>query len=176
MRMSDWSSDVCSSDLTNILVLGNATRLIVNANSREVLKTERAIAAGESRLSILAPSGMTEQEKYFARFYSRGQVVVFSRDNVGLGIAWDAEYKVIGVGRDARGRQTVNLVDEHGSTIQWDPRLGRAAQINVFTEEQRDLAAGDRVPGRSATKELDLKNAEIGRESCRERGCRNGSI
>src|SRR3546814_17351634 len=122
MRMSDWSSDVCSSDLTNILVLGNATRLIVNANSREVLKTERAIAAGESRLSILAPSGMTEQEKYFARFYSRGQVVVFSRDNVGLGIDRDAEYKVIGVGRDARGRQTVNLVDEHGSTNQWDQR------------------------------------------------------
>src|SRR3546814_12082941 len=99
---------------------------------------------------------MTEQEKYFARFYSRGQVVVFSRDNVGLGIARDAEYKVIGVGRDARGRQTVNLVDEHGRTIQRDPRLGRAAQINVFTDEQRDLAAGDRV--------------QTGSASCRDRG------
>src|SRR3546814_20546744 len=88
---------------------------------------------------------MTEQEKYFARFYSRGQVVVFSRDNVGIGIARDAEYKVIGVGRDARGRQTVNLVDEHGRTIQWDTRLGRAAQITVFTEEQRDIAARDSV-------------------------------
>jgi hypothetical protein len=50
---------------------------------------------------------MTDQEKHFARFYS-SQVVVFSRDNVGLGIARDAEYKVIGIGRDARGRQTVN--------------------------------------------------------------------
>ena len=50
-------------------------------------------------------SGMTDQEKHFARFYSRGQVVVFSRDNVGLGVARDAEYKVIGVGRDARGRR-----------------------------------------------------------------------
>src|SRR3546814_2678920 len=109
---------------TNILVLENATRLIVNTEIREVLKTESAIAAEETRLSILAPSGMTEQEKYFARFYSRGQVVVFSRDNVGLGIARDAEYKVIGVGRDARGRQTVNLVDEHGRTIQWE--IGRA--------------------------------------------------
>src|SRR3546814_574911 len=109
---------------------------------------------------------MTEQEKYFARFYSRGQVVVFSRDNVGLGIARDAEYKVIGVGRDARGRQTVNLVDGHGRTIQWDPRLGRAAQINVFTEEQRDLAAGDRVQWRLVNKELDLKNAERGTVEC----------
>ena len=147
---------------TNILVLENTTRLIVNTKIREALKTEGAIAAEETRLSILAPSGMTEQEKYFARFYSRGQVVVFSRDNVGLGIAGDAEYKVIGVGRDARGRQTVNLVDEHGRTIQWDPRLGRAAQINVFKEEQRDLAAGDRIQWRLVNKELDLKNAERG--------------
>lgn len=147
---------------TNILVLENATRLIVNTKIREALKTEGAIAAEETRLSILAPSGMTDQEKHFARFYSRGQVVVFSRDNVGLGIARDSEYKVIGVGRDARGRQTVNLVDEHGRTIQWDPRLGRAAQINVFKEEQRDLAAGDRIQWRLVNKELDLKNAERG--------------
>lgn len=147
---------------TNILVLENATRLIVNTRIREVLKTEGGLAAEEARLSILSPSGMTDQEKHFARFYSRGQVVVFSRDNVGLGVARDAEYKVIGVGRDARGRQTVNLVDEHGRTIQWDPRLGRASQINVFKEEQRDLAAGDRIQWRLGNKELGLKNAERG--------------
>src|SRR3546814_5591257 len=98
---------------TNILVLENATRLIVNTKIREVLKTESAIAAEETRLSILAQSGMTEQEKYFARFYYSGQVVGFSRDNVGFGLARDAEYKVIGVGLDVRGRRTVHLVDEH---------------------------------------------------------------
>lgn len=147
---------------TNMLVLENATRLIVNTKVREALKTEGALAAEEARLSILFPSGMTDQEKHFARFYSRGQVVVFSRDNVGLGIARDAEYKVIGIGRDSRGRQTVNLVDEHGRTIQWDPRLGRASQINVFREEQRDLAAGDRIQWRLVNKDLDLKNAERG--------------
>lgn len=147
---------------TNILALENATRLIVNTRIREALKTEGALAAEEARLSILSPSGMTDQEKHFARFYSRGQVVVFSRDNVGLGIARDAEYKVIGIGRDARGRQTVNLVDEHGRTIAWDPRLGRASQINVFREEKRDLAAGDRIQWRLVNRDLDLKNAERG--------------
>ncbi|MHA6766206.1 MobF family relaxase [Sphingobium ummariense] len=147
---------------TNILVLENATRLIVNTKVREALKTEGAIAAEETLLSILSPSGMSDQEKHFARFYSRGQVVVFSRNNVGLGIARDAEYKVIGIGRDARGRQTVNLVDEHGRTIHWDPRLGRASQINVFREEARVLAAGDRIQWRLVNKDLDLKNAERG--------------
>lgn len=147
---------------TNILVLENATRLIVNTRIREALKTEGALAAEEARLSILSPSGMTDQEKHFARFYSRGQVVTFSRDNVGLGVARDAEYRVVGVSRDSRGRQTVNLVDEHGRTIQWDPRLGRASQINVFKEEQRDLAAGDRIQWRLVNKELELKNAERG--------------
>ena len=149
-------------DRTNILVLENATRLIVNTKVREALKVEGAVAAEDARLSILSPSGMTDQEKHFARFYSRGQVVVFSRDNAGLGIARDAEYKVVGVGRDARGRQMVNIVDEHGRTIQWDPRLGRASQINVFKDEKRDLAEGDRIQWRLVNKELGLKNAERG--------------
>src|SRR3546814_14697894 len=78
MRISDWSSDVCSSDL-------NATRLIVNTQIREVLKREGAIAAEDARIDILAPSGMTDQEKHFARFYSGGQVVMFARDHAGLG-------------------------------------------------------------------------------------------
>jgi conjugative relaxase-like TrwC/TraI family protein len=149
-------------DRTNILVLENTTRLIVNTKVREALKAEGAIAAEDARLSILSPTGMTDQEKNFARFYSRGQVVVFSRDNVGLGIARDAEYKVVGVGRDDRGRQMVNIVDEHGRTIQWDPRLGRASQINVFKDEKRDLAEGDRIQWRLVNKELGLKNAERG--------------
>jgi len=147
---------------TNILVLENATRLIVNTKVREALKTEGAVAAEEARLSILSPAGMTDQEKHFARFYARGQVVVFSRDNVGLGIARDAEYKVIGVSRDTRGRQVVNLVDEHGRTTQWDPRIGRASQINVFKEEKRDLAVGDRIQWRLVNHDLGLKNAERG--------------
>lgn len=163
MLAVDWvrlTPEQC--EKTNILVLDNASRLIVNTKIREALKTEGAIAAEEARLSILSPSGMTDQEKHFARFHSRGQVVVFSRDNVGLGIARDAEYRVIGVGQDARGRQTVNLVDEHGRTIRWDPRLGRASQVNVFKEEQRDLAVGDRIQWRLVNKELGLKNAERG--------------
>src|SRR3546814_1180638 len=105
MRISDWSSDVCSSDLpenrdkTNILVLDNATRLIVNTQIREVLKREGAIAAEDARIDILAPSGMTDQEKHFARFYSGGQVVMLARDNAGLGIAAGAEYSVSGFAR-----------------------------------------------------------------------------
>lgn len=147
---------------TNILVLENATRLIVNTKVREALKAEGAIAAEDARLLILAPSGMTDQEKNFARFYIRGQVVTFSRDNAGLGIARDAQYKVVGLSRDSRGRQKVSLADENGRTIQWDPRLGRASQINVFREENRDLAAGDRIQWRLVNHELGLKNAERG--------------
>jgi len=133
---------------TNMLVLENATRLIVNSKVREALKIEGAVAAEESRLAILAPAGMSAQEKHFARFYSRGQVVVFARDNPGIGIARDSEYRVQGVSRDGRGRQVVALVDDNGRHIDWDPRLGRAARINVFREELRDLSAGDRIQWR----------------------------
>jgi conjugative relaxase-like TrwC/TraI family protein len=147
---------------TNILVLENATRLIVNSQIREALQKEGVIAAEETRLNVLAPAAMTDQEKHFARFYSGGQVLRFSRDNAGLGIARDTEYRVVGTARDARGRQVVRLVDEHGRAIQWDPRLGRASQVNVFRSEQRDLAKGDRIQWRLVNHELDLKNAERG--------------
>jgi ATP-dependent exoDNAse (exonuclease V) alpha subunit len=147
---------------TNILVLENAMRLIVNAKVRETLKAEGAIAAEEARLSILTPAGMTDQEKHFARFYSGGQVLVFARDKAEIGIARGTEYRVVGTGRDSRGRQIVRLVDEHGRTISWDPRIGRAAHVNVFRSEQRELAAGDRIQWRQVNHELGVKNAERG--------------
>lgn len=147
---------------TNILVLENATRLIVNTKIREALKTEGAVAAEEARLSVLTPSGMSDQEKQMARFYSGGQVLIFSRDHAGSGIARDTEYRVVGIARDGRGRQVVNLVDENGRTIRWDPRLGRASQVNVFKSEERELAAGDRIQWRLVNHDLDLKNAERG--------------
>lgn len=147
---------------TNILVLENATRLIVNTRIRETLKSESAIAAEDTRLAILTPAGLSDQEKHFARFYSGGQVVTFARDVSGSGIARDVEYRVVGTARDANGRQVVRLVDEHGRVIRWDPRLGHARQVNVFNREERDLAEGDRIQWRLANKDLNLKNAERG--------------
>jgi conjugative relaxase-like TrwC/TraI family protein len=147
---------------TNILVLDNATRLIVNTQIRETLKREGVVAAEDTRLSVLTASGMTDEEKRNARFYSGGQVVTFGRDIAGAGIARDTEYRVIGLGRDANGRQMVRLVDENGRTIRWDPRLGSARRVNVFNREERDLGEGDRIQWRLANKDLHLKNAERG--------------
>src|SRR3546814_11181088 len=86
---------------------------------------------------------MTDQEKHFARFYSGGQVVMFARDNAGLGIAAGAEYRVSGLERDARGRQIVRLVDEKVRTILSTPRLGRAPTVDVFIGDKRGIAAVD---------------------------------
>ncbi|WP_397586964.1 MobF family relaxase, partial [Sphingobium fuliginis] len=149
-------------DSTNILVLENATRLAVNAQIREALKKEGGIAIEESRLQILSPAGMSDEEKRFARFYSGGQVVKFGRDIAEIGIVRDAEYRVAGLGRNENGRQIVRLTDEQGRVIRWDPRSTRPRQVNIFEQGERDLAAGDRVQWRLANKELDLKNAERG--------------
>jgi ATP-dependent exoDNAse (exonuclease V) alpha subunit len=147
---------------TNILVLENATRLVVNTRIRETLKREGVVAAEDTRLSILTPSGMSDQEKHAARFYSGGQVVTFSGDVAGAGIARDTEYRVVGVGRDNDGRPVVRLIDENGRMIRWDPRTAKAAQVNVFNREERDLSAGDRLQWRLGNKGLGLKNAERG--------------
>lgn len=147
---------------TNILVLDNATRLIVNSLVREALKKEGVVAAEETRLAILSPGGMGDEEKRMARFYSGGQVVIFSRDNAGAGIARDTEYRVVRVERDGRGRQVVKLADEQGRTLYWDPRRGSVRQVNVFKAEDRNLARGDRIQWRLVNHELGLKNAERG--------------
>jgi conjugative relaxase-like TrwC/TraI family protein len=151
-----------SRDKTNILVLDNATRLVVNGQIRETLKREGVVAAEDTRLQVLTSSGMSEEEKRNARFYSGGQVVSFGRDVAALGIARNAEYRVLGLGRDSNGRQVVRLVDETGRMIRWDPRLGSARQVNVFNREERDLAEGDRIQWRLANAELQRKNAERG--------------
>ncbi|MDE1916743.1 MAG: relaxase domain-containing protein [Sphingomonadales bacterium] len=147
---------------TNILVLDNVTRLVVNSQIREVLKREGAIAAEDTRLSVLTPAGMSDEEKRNTRFYSGGQVVTFSRDIAGLGIASRTEYRVAGLGRDSNGRQIVRLVDETGRIIRWDPRLTAASRINVFDREDRNLAEGDRIQWRLVNRVLDIKNAERG--------------
>jgi conjugative relaxase-like TrwC/TraI family protein len=147
---------------TNILVLDNATRLIVNSQIRDVLKREGVIAAEDTRLQVLTPAGLSDQEKHFARFYSGGQIVTFARDNPTLGIGRNAEYRVLGIGRSGNGRQIVKLADENGRIIRWDPRLSAARQVNVFNREERDLARGDRLQWRLVNKELELKNAERG--------------
>ncbi|PBN42675.1 MobF family relaxase [Sphingobium sp. D43FB] len=149
-------------DSTNILVLDNATRLVVNDQIRQALRAEGGIAAQDSRLQVLTPARMSVEQRKMARFYSGGQTVMFSRDDHRLGVTREAEYRVVGVGREPNGRPIVRLADEQGRQIRWDPRLSRATQVNVFNSEQRDLAQGDRIQWRLATKALDLKNAERG--------------
>lgn len=147
---------------TNILVLENNTRRVVNELVREVLQREGVVAAEETRLQILTSSAMSEQEKRLARFYSGGQVVTFTRDLAGAGIARDTEYRVVGLARDRGSRQVVRLVDAQGREVRWDPRVGRASQVNVFQEEARSLSTGDRIQWRLVDRALDLRNAERG--------------
>ena len=147
---------------TNILVLDNASRLIVNSKIREVLQREGVVAAEEARLQVLTPGGLSDQEKRLARFYSGGQVVTFGRDQPGTGLGRDSEYRVAGVVRDGRGRQLVRLVDEQGRVHLWDPRTAKSSQVNVFMDEKRNLSEGDRIQWRLASRELQLKNAERG--------------
>lgn len=163
LMVKDWESlNSEARAKTSILVLDNATRLIVNTKIREVLKSEGSLAAEDARLEVLTPTGLTEQQRHMARFYSGGQVVRFAQDVAGAGIARDTEYRVEGIGRDQNGRPVVRLVDENGRIVRWDPRTTAARQINVFNREERSLGAGDRIQWRLVNEPLGLRNAERG--------------
>jgi conjugative relaxase-like TrwC/TraI family protein len=147
---------------TNVLVLDNATRLIVNDQIRDVLKREGVVAAHDVPLSVLVPAGLSDEHKHHARFYSDGQVVVFGRDIASLGIARGGEYVVLGLSRTSSGREMLRLADRHGRELQWDPRLGKSQHVSVFEREERALAAGDRIQWRLVSRELGRRNAERG--------------
>ncbi|WP_443019155.1 ATP-dependent DNA helicase [Sphingobium sp. EP60837] len=147
---------------TNILVLDNATRITVNANVRRGLQKEGVIGREEVPLKILAPAGLSSEERRMARLYSKGQVVMFNRDVNKLGIVRQAEYAVVGFRKEESGREVVGLEDQQGRIILWDPRRTRATMVSVFNVQDRGLAAADRIQWRLATKELGLKNAERG--------------
>jgi conjugative relaxase-like TrwC/TraI family protein len=161
--VSEWTRLAPESRATtNILVLDNDKRQLVNAMIRGILKNEGSLRGEDIRLQVLAPAGMTDAQKMHARFYSGGQVVTFSRDNPGLGLARDVEYRVLGHGQDKTGRHMIRLIDENGRIIRWDPRLSQARQVNVFNKDDRALAVGDRIQWRLVSRELGLKNAERG--------------
>ncbi|MFT4055172.1 MAG: MobF family relaxase [Novosphingobium sp.] len=147
---------------TNILVLDNATRVIVNTKIREGLKKEDGLAVEDNRVTILAPAGFTDAEKHMARFYREGQVVRFGRSIASFGLAKSTDYRVAGLGRGGNSRQVVRLMDELGRMIYWDPQVARARHVNVFNPEERDLAEGDRVQWRLVNRDLGLRNAERG--------------
>lgn len=147
---------------TNILVLENATRLIVNTQVREALQREDVVSRKEVRLQILAPAGMTDEEKRFARFYRTEHIVRFARDLADVGLVRDTDYKVAGLWSAGGGRQMVRLKEATGQELRWDPRTTRSRSVAVFKAEERDLAVGERIQWRLATSALDLKNAERG--------------
>ena len=96
------------------------------------------------------------------RFYRPGQVVIFGRDLPKSDIVRGKEYRVSGLGRGESGRHVVHLADETTKAIIWDPALSRARNVSIFEEDKRDLAHGDRIQWRLATRDLGVKNAERG--------------
>src|SRR3546814_15114515 len=81
MRISDWSSDVCSSDLEERLDLAGSVHLTHDKSFD--IRTESATvdlqdgsAAGDSAVTGEGPSGELQAEGF--RLRERGQVIVFT--------------------------------------------------------------------------------------------------
>lgn len=94
--------------------------------------------------------------------YTKGQVVMFNRDVEELSVVRQAEYTVTGLVRAAGGREVIQLKDQQGRLVLQDSRRVRSALVSVFNVQDLNLAKGDRIQWRLATKELGLKNAERG--------------
>src|SRR3546814_4456169 len=63
MRISDWSSDVCSSDLRDRLALGVVDHLGIDVLARAMHRKPRAGARARTKRGAVAPAALFEKRK-----------------------------------------------------------------------------------------------------------------
>src|SRR3546814_451713 len=158
LRISDWSSDVCSSYLKAGIVLGEAQRLFAlverlgshNAQGEYYLTDIFALAHAEGR-----PAGVVE---------CPAEEVLGVNSRADLALVESVMQQRL---RRAAMAAGATLIDPATVWLSADTRLGRDVTVQPSVFFGPGVSVGDRVEIRSFCH-------QIGSASCRERVCRTG--
>lgn len=144
-----------------VLIPDNDTRRLVNEKIREGLQLKGVVSKDEVSVTGIANRGLSRTEKGLARFYNKGDTVIFGRDVKQLGTTADTPYTVVD-----RSESTVTLKGPDGNNTEWNPSeiAGRAKNgVEVHERETRKIAAGDEIRWRRKDKDLGVQNTEKGK-------------
>ena len=157
LALSEWERQ-----RTLILIPDNKTRSEINNLIRNGLQTKGIVAADAFAETALTNRGLSRAEKGRAKFYRKGDVVIFGRNVQSLKTLADTPYTVLNADNDF-----VTLQSEGGRKFDWNPAriAGRAKNgVEVYQRDKRSLAVGDVIRWR--------RNKQIsGTQQCRCRYC-----
>jgi conjugative relaxase-like TrwC/TraI family protein len=143
---------------TLIVSPDNRSRQLINEEVRRGLIGTGAIAEDSQRFSTLAHrSDMTGAEREWAARYHPGDIVQFTKGSKAHGLMKDSYAVVLSV--DARAN-TMTVQRDDGQSVTYDPK--RLRGVNVYVEQQRDVATGDRIQFTAADKQLGVANRDLG--------------
>ena len=155
LALSEWERQ-----RTLILIPDNKTRSEINNLIRNGLQTKGIVAADAFAETALTNRGLSRAEKGRAKFYRKGDVVIFGRNVQSLKTLADTPYTVLNADNDF-----VTLQSEGGRKFDWNPAriAGRAKNgVEVYQRDKRSLAVGDVIRWRRNNKYLGLNNADVG--------------
>ena len=139
-----------------LIVTGvNDDRREINDQIRARLKDEKTLDGPDLLGTVLVQRDLTRAELTQPKAYQAGDIVRFGRAYARLGIRLGEYLTVTEV--DAE-EGVVSLLRE-GKPIRWEPR--RAAKVEVYQEEKRGVAAGDRLRWTRNDRELGRRNGEV---------------
>ncbi|MBL4843589.1 MAG: relaxase domain-containing protein [Thalassospira sp.] len=145
---------------TLLMVPDNETRGVVNQGIREKLQQFGDLGKDKGEFKALVSLGLTRVEKVSSRGYQEGDLVQFARDFKTIGVERNELVKVLRI----EGEMVV-FANKNGQEVEWRPDkvAGRAKHgVEVYREEDKSLAEGDRIRWTKTDKEKDLKNGEKG--------------
>jgi conjugative relaxase-like TrwC/TraI family protein len=139
-----------------LIVTGvNDDRREINERIRARLKQEKALAGPEGKGTVLVQRDLTRAELTQAKAYQPGDILRFGRAYAKLGIQL-GEYLTVADVDVKRGVVTLLRGTE---PVVWEPR--RAARVEVYQEEDRGVAAGDRLRWTRNDRDLGRRNGEV---------------
>ncbi|HEX4209197.1 MAG TPA: AAA family ATPase, partial [Candidatus Binataceae bacterium] len=141
---------------TLVVSPGNDERRTLNQAIRHLLVSHGHVASQGREHAILVARDFTQAQMRYARNYTEGDVVHFSRAHPRHGIARDSYLTIAALNRAAN---VLTLRDGSGEQIEISP--ARWQGVQVYTWEQRNLAVGDRLQFRIHDKKHKVANGEF---------------
>ena len=135
---------------------GNDERRRLNADIHSAL-VERGHVAGDSTThGILVGQNLTTAQRALAQSYEVGDIIRFTRGSAAFGLDKGTYARVLAVD-SASNHLTIRK--EGGTNVRYSP--SRLQGVEVFREEQRAMAAGDRIQFRAPQREIGVVNGEL---------------
>jgi len=143
---------------TIVISSDNKSRQLINQAIRGELQTSGSLGNdGQEFRSLIHRSDMTGADREWAARYQPGDVLKYTKGSKAYGVERDSLSVVTSI--SARDN-SITVTRQDGQSVSYDPR--RLSGVNVYREEPREFATGDRLQFTATDKDLNVANRDLG--------------